>query len=69
MGAIVPQPRRGRNLGRPHTGTSIQIPAEADEATAKGIALEDAKVKDFTAGKQIKKVIYVKGRILNLIVG
>jgi leucyl-tRNA synthetase len=48
---------------------SIQIPADADEATAKGIALEDAKIKDFTAGKTIKKVIYVQGRILNLIVG
>ena len=48
---------------------SIQIPADADEAVAKGIALDDAKIKDFVAGKAIKKVIYVKGRILNLIVG
>jgi leucyl-tRNA synthetase len=48
---------------------SIQIPADADEAAAKAIALEDARIKDFTAGKSIKKVIYVKGRILNLIVG
>jgi leucyl-tRNA synthetase len=48
---------------------SIQIPAEADETTAKAIALEDARIKDFTAGKTLKKVIYVKGRILNLIVG
>ncbi|MDF2693269.1 MAG: Leucyl-tRNA synthetase [Labilithrix sp.] len=48
---------------------SIQIPADADEATAKAIALEDAKIKDFIAGKAIKKVIFVKGRILNLIVG
>ena len=48
---------------------SIQIPADADEAVAKGIALEEPKLKDFIAGKAIKKVIYVKGRILNLIVG
>jgi leucyl-tRNA synthetase len=48
---------------------SISIPADADEATAKGIALEDAKIKDHVAGKTIKKVIFVKGRILNLIVG
>lgn len=48
---------------------SIQIPAEADEAVAKAIALEDAKIKDFVAGKTIKKVIFVKGRILNLVVG
>ncbi|HVJ93526.1 MAG TPA: leucine--tRNA ligase [Labilithrix sp.] len=48
---------------------SIQIPADADEATAQSIALEDAKIRDLTTGKTIKKVIYVKGRILNLIVG
>jgi leucyl-tRNA synthetase len=49
--------------------TSIQIPADADEDTAKAVALENAKIKEMTAGKTIKKVIYVKGRILNLIVG
>ena len=48
---------------------SIAIPADADEATAKGIALEDAKIKELVSGKNIKKVIFVKGRILNLIIG
>lgn len=48
---------------------SIQVPADADEETAKGLALADAKVKELTTDKTIKKVIYVKGRILNLIVG
>ena len=48
---------------------SIAIPADADEATAKGIALDDAKVKDHIGDKAIKKVIFVKGRILNFIVG
>jgi len=48
---------------------SISIPADADEDTAKAAALADDKVKSFTDGKTIKKVIYVKGRILNLIVG
>ncbi|MBX3213172.1 MAG: class I tRNA ligase family protein [Labilithrix sp.] len=48
---------------------SIQIPADADEAAAKAVALEEPKIKDLTVGKTIKKVIFVKGRILNLIVG
>ena len=48
---------------------SVQIPADADEETAKGIALADAKIQEFTKGKTMKKVIYVKGRILNFIVG
>jgi leucyl-tRNA synthetase len=48
---------------------SVSIPAEADEETAKSLALAEAKLKPFVEGKTIKKVIYVKGRILNLIVG
>ena len=48
---------------------SIQIPADADEAAAMAIALEEPKIKDLTTDKAIKKVIFVKGRILNIIVG
>jgi leucyl-tRNA synthetase len=48
---------------------SIQIPADANEAVAKAAALADPKVQEFTKDKTVKKVIYVKGRILNLIVG
>ena len=48
---------------------SVQIAVDADEETAKAAALADPKVQQFTDGKAIKKVIYVKGRILNLIVG
>ena len=47
---------------------SVQIAVDADEETAKAAALADPKVQSFTNGKTIKKVIYVKGRILNLIV-
>ena len=48
---------------------SIQIAIDADEATAKAAALAEPKVQQWTNDKTIKKVIYVKGRILNLIVG
>ena len=48
---------------------AVSIPADADEATAKAAALADAKVEEHVRGKTIKKVVYVKGRILNLIVG
>ncbi|HEY8078807.1 MAG TPA: leucine--tRNA ligase [Labilithrix sp.] len=48
---------------------SVMIPADADEETAKAAALAEPKVLEFTKDKAIKKVIYVKGRILNLIVG
>ncbi len=48
---------------------SVTIAADADEDAAKAVALADPKVHEFTKDKTIKKVIYVKGRILNLIVG
>jgi leucyl-tRNA synthetase len=47
---------------------SVQVAADADEESAKSVALADPKVQQFTTGKTIKKVIYVKGRILNFIV-
>jgi len=48
---------------------SIQIPVAADEAAVKALALADPKIQQWTADKSITKVIFVKGRILNLIVG
>jgi leucyl-tRNA synthetase len=48
---------------------SVTIAVDADEETAKAAALADPKIQVFTTDKTIKKVIYVKGRILNLIVG
>jgi leucyl-tRNA synthetase len=49
---------------------SISIPADADQQAALDAALADEKVQQFVAGKlPPKKVVYVKGRILNLIVG
>ena len=46
----------------------IKIPADAGEEEVKSIALSDEKVKKYTEGKEIKKVIYVKGRLLNIVV-
>ncbi len=48
---------------------SVLLAVDADEETAKNAALADPRIRQFTDGKTVKKVIYVKGRILNLIVG
>lgn len=45
----------------------ITIPADADEATAMAAAKEVDRVNAQVVGKDIKKVIYVPGRILNII--
>jgi leucyl-tRNA synthetase len=46
----------------------IAVAADADEPTILATALADPEAQKFLAGKPIKKQIYVKGRMLNLIV-
>lgn len=47
----------------------IVVPADADEAAIQAAALADEKVKAAIAGKDVKKAILVKGKLLNLVVG
>jgi leucyl-tRNA synthetase len=51
------------------TRGTIQIPATKDAATLEAHARESAIAKKFTEGKEIKKVIVVPGKLVNLIVG
>jgi leucyl-tRNA synthetase len=46
----------------------IEVPADATEATILAAAKADEKVQPFIAGKAIKREIYVKGRLVNLVV-
>ncbi|NLE86988.1 MAG: hypothetical protein GX607_11370, partial [Myxococcales bacterium] len=59
----VPVQVNGKVRGR------VELHREADEATAREAALADEAVQKATAGKTVRKVVYVPGRILNLIVG
>ncbi len=47
---------------------TITVPSDADEALAKATALKSEKIQKFVDGAEIKKVIYIAGKILNLIV-
>ena len=47
----------------------IQVAAEADDTALEQAAREDDKVAAAIAGKQVRKVIVVKGRLINLVVG
>ncbi|MEW6412849.1 MAG: leucine--tRNA ligase [Candidatus Zixiibacteriota bacterium] len=47
---------------------SVMVPADASQETVEKAAFESQKVLNFTDGKQIVKKIYVKGRILNIVV-
>ena len=46
----------------------IEVAPDAAEADILAAAKADAKVQSFVAGKPIKKAIYVKGRLVNLVV-
>ena len=46
----------------------INVAAEADEETTKKKALENEKLKPYIEGKEIVKVIVIKGRIINIVV-
>ncbi|SNZ03904.1 leucyl-tRNA synthetase [Persephonella hydrogeniphila] len=46
----------------------ITVPSDADEETVKKLAFENENVKRWTEGKDIVKVIFIKGKILNIVV-
>ena len=47
---------------------AIAISRDAEEAEVRDAALAREKVRSQTAGKELRKVIYVKNRLINLIV-
>jgi leucyl-tRNA synthetase len=42
---------------------------DADEAAATAAALASPKVKEHTDGKTIRKIIFVPGKLLNIVAG
>ena len=46
----------------------IRAPADIDEGRAKELALASERVRQFTEGKQVAKIIYVPGKLVNLVV-
>jgi leucyl-tRNA synthetase len=46
----------------------IKVSADISEEEAKKLALESEKIKTQIAGKEIKKVIYVKGKLISIVI-
>jgi leucyl-tRNA synthetase len=46
----------------------LQVPVDVTEETAKELALASARVRAHTDGKQMLRVIYVPGRLVNVVV-
>jgi len=47
----------------------LMLSINADEEAAKAAAFESAKVKEHTDGKTIRKIIFVPGKLLNIVAG
>ena len=47
----------------------IAVAAGTDDETVKSLALADEKVRVFTDGQQLRKVIYVPGKLVNIVAG
>jgi leucyl-tRNA synthetase len=48
--------------------SQIEVPSDATEASIIALAKADDKIQPFLDGKPIKREIYVKGRLVNLVV-
>jgi leucyl-tRNA synthetase len=47
----------------------IEVPADITEETAKELALSSERVRPHVEGKELRKSVYVPGRLVNLVVG
>ncbi|MBU2474682.1 leucine--tRNA ligase, partial [Patescibacteria group bacterium] len=47
---------------------TIKVSSDIPEEDAKKIALESKKIQKWTEGKEIKKIIFVKGKLINVVV-
>ena len=59
----IPVQVNGKTRGK------VRVPRGAEEAAIAAAAMREEAVRRFTDGKELKKQIYVPGRLLNLVVG
>jgi leucyl-tRNA synthetase len=46
----------------------LQVPADADKDEVEAVAIEQPQVLKYTDGKKVSQVIYVPGKVLNIVV-
>ena len=51
------------------TRSRVTVPRDAEQGAVVEAAQRDAAVRRFTEGKEVRKVVYVPNRLLNLVVG
>ena len=48
--------------------SKIRVPADIDDETLRSTALADEKIRSQLEGKQVRKVIVVPGKLVNVVV-
>lgn len=46
----------------------VEVPSNAEDKEIERITLEDEKIKEYVEGKEIKKIIVIRGRLVNIVV-
>ena len=46
----------------------VMVPVECDQEEAKKIAFDQPEIAALAAGKELRKFIYVKGRLINIVI-
>ncbi|RYE29060.1 MAG: hypothetical protein EOP42_15265 [Sphingobacteriaceae bacterium] len=60
--------RHFQHAGSAKTKTNLEIPLNLDSKEVETLVLADENVQKYLAGQTPKKVIVVKGRIVNMVV-
>jgi leucyl-tRNA synthetase len=47
----------------------VTVPADADQKFVEQMVLSDIRIQGYLEGKALKKLIYVPGKLMNLVVG
>ena len=48
--------------------SEIEVEKDSPEEMIQSLAVEDEKVNKYIAGQEIKKVIYITGKVINIVV-
>jgi len=46
----------------------ITVPADATDAEIEQAAIEDTRIRDFIAGKPIRKMVVIPGKLINIVI-
>ena len=60
---------RGAGADQRQGAARLTVPAEIDKAELEKAALADERVRQLIEGKQVRKVIVVPGKLVNIVVG